>query len=66
MSDGIQLFSPCCNNSLCTKKEYDELPVKLKEHSLKHPQDEVWYKSNIPVYTCLECGKQWAIERVNQ
>ena len=66
MSDGIELCSPCCNGELCLKKEYDELKVKLKSHSLKHPEDEDWYDSSLPVYTCKKCGKQWAIERVNK
>ena len=64
MSDGIELFSPCCNNSLCIKKEYDELKVKLKLQSLKSDLD--WYDSSLPVYTCIKCKKQWVIERVNK
>ena len=66
MSDGIDLYSPCCPNSLCRQKEYDKLIVKLKQSNLKHSEDENWYDSNLPVYTCVKCGKQWVIERVNK
>ena len=65
MSDGITLYCPACGKLKAVNKEYDELKVKLKEHSLKHPEDETWYDSSIPVYTCQECKKQFAIERVN-
>ena len=61
MSDGIKLCSPCCNGEMCLKKEYDEYKVKKIDH-LK--DSEELYDSNIPVYTCLKCGKKWAIERV--
>lgn len=66
MSDGIDLYSPCCFNSLANQKEYDKLKVKLKQHSLKHQEDDIWYESELPVYTCVKCGKQWAIEGVNK
>ncbi|KKL86585.1 hypothetical protein LCGC14_1943270 [marine sediment metagenome] len=66
MSDGIELLSPCCHYHYAKQKEGNVLKVKLKEHSLKHPEDEVWYDSSIPVYTCGKCKKQWAMERVNK
>lgn len=66
MSEGITLLSPCCHSHYAKQKEYDKLEVKLREHSLKHPNDVVWYVSSLPVYTCQKCGKQWVIERVNQ
>jgi hypothetical protein len=65
MSDGITLYCPFCRG-FATKKEYDYLKVKLKEHSLKHPDDDNWYESTLPVYTCEHCGKQMAIELVNK
>ena len=65
MSDGITLYCPGCGKLTALKREYDELKVKLKLHSLKNPEDDVWYDSNLPVYTCDDCKKQWAIERVN-
>ena len=61
MSDGITLYCPGCGKPTAIKKEKDELKVKLRM-SLKHPED--WYDSNIPVYTCQECKRKWAIERV--
>lgn len=64
MSDGITLCCPSCGKLTALKKEYDELKVKLKQHSLKHPEDNLWYDSNLPVYTCEQCEKKWAIERV--
>ncbi len=66
MSDGITLYCPSCGELSALKKEYDELTVKLKQFSLKHPEDDIWYDSHIPVYTCQKCGKQFAIERVNK
>ena len=66
MSDGITLYCPRCGKLTALKKEYDELTVKLKEQSLKHPEDNVWYESHLPVYTCQSCKTQWAIERVNK
>ena len=65
MSDGITLACPTCGKFTALKKEYDELKVKLRRFSLKHPRDEDFYDSSIPVYTCSKCKKQWAIERVN-
>ena len=65
MSDGPELLSPCCREHYAKQKEGDALRVKLKEHSLKHPDDEIWYESHLPVYTRGECGKQWAITRIN-
>ncbi len=65
MSDGITLNCPHCKG-LATQKEYDFLEVKLKQHSLKHPEDEIYYDSNLPVYTCKDCKKQFAIESVNK
>ena len=66
MSDGITLYCPGCGELKAIKKEYDELEVKLKEFSLKHPEDEDWYESSLPVYTCQSCKKQWVIDRVNK
>ena len=66
MSDGIELCSPCCPDSMALKKEYDALKVKLRLFDLKHPTDNNWYDSELPVYTCQKCKKQWAIERVNK
>jgi len=66
MSDGITLYCPSCGKYTALKKEYDELKVKLKQNSLKHPEDEIWYNSSLPVYTCQSCGRQWAIERMNK
>ncbi len=66
MSDGITLYCPGCGELSALKKEYDELKVKLKENSIKHPEDDVWYDSSLPVYTCQKGGRQWAIERVNK
>ena len=63
MSDGITLICPNCAN-LTIQKEYDKLTVKIKNQSLKHPED--WYEYHIPVYTCKSCKQQWAIERVNK
>jgi transposase len=62
MSDGITLICPSCGEYSALKKEYDELKVKIKNQSLKHPEDYVDY--SIPVYTCQKCGKKFAIERV--
>ena len=66
MSDGITLYCPGCGKLTALKKEYDELKVKLKEFHLKHPTDESWYDSSLPVYTCKDCKRQWAIGRVNK
>jgi len=66
MSDGITLYCPSCGELSCLKKEYDELKIRLKELSLKHQEDENWYNSSIPVYTCSDCKKSFAIEKVNK
>lgn len=64
MSYGITLHCPSCGEFSALKKEKDFLPVKLKVGEIRHPND--WYDSNIPVYTCQKCEKQFAIERVNK
>ena len=66
MSDGITLYCPGCGKLTALKKEYDELKVKLRTFSLKHTEDEDWYDSSLPIYTCSDCGKQFAIESVNK
>ena len=66
MSDGITVYCPSCGGLSALKKEYDELRVKLRRFSLKHPDDEDWYDSGLPVFTCQKCNKQWVIERVNK
>ena len=65
MSDGITMFCPHCGKFSAVKKEHDALRVKLKLFDLKHPKDETWFPSELPVYTCDKCCRQWAIERVN-
>lgn len=60
MSDGIDLFSPCCPNSLATNKEYELLEVRLRLSK----KEDTWYNSHIPVYTCKICQRKWAIEGV--
>ncbi len=62
MSDGITLHCPSCGEYSALKKEYDELKIKIKNQSLKHPED--YYDSIIPVHTCGKCNKKFAIERV--
>lgn len=64
MSDGITLYCPFCGELKALKKEYDALTVKVKNQSLKHPED--WYETNLPVYTCSGCKKQSVIEQVNK
>ena len=61
----MTLTCPSCGG-LAIQKENDFLRVKLKEFSLKHPEDDIWYESNLPVYTCSKCKLQFAIERVNK
>ena len=58
MSDGIELFSPCCNSSLCINKEGEKLKVKMTKDEFEI------YDSSIPVFTCIKCKRKWAIERV--
>ena len=65
MSEGICLYCPSCGKLKAIKKEYDFLKVKLKEHSLKHSEDEIWYDSSLPVYSCQGCKMQFVIEKVN-
>ena len=55
MSDGIELRSPCCNNTWATNKEYDQFKIKDFHRG---------FTSHIPVYTCHKCGKKWVIELV--
>jgi len=66
MSDGITLRSVCCKYSYMIKKETDYLQVQLRRFELKHSEEAIWYESNLPVYTCQKCKKQWVVERVNQ
>ena len=61
MSDGITLHCPSCGKFTALKKEYDELKIKLK-----HADDDNWYDTSFPVYTCQDCGKQWAMERMSK
>jgi len=63
---GLLIGSPCCPRHFGKQKIGDFLKIKLKETSIKHPEDNVWYDSRIPIYTCEGCGKQYAIERVNK
>lgn len=59
MSDGISFKSICCQNKYMQHKEYDYLIIKLP-----HPINKGnFYDSRIPVYTCEECKKKWAVER---
>ena len=64
MSDGITLYCPSCGKLTALKKEYDELKVKLKQHSINHPEDDIWYDSSLPVYTCADCKQKWTMEKV--
>lgn len=64
MSDGNTLYCPDCGTYTALNKEYDKIDIKLKLFSIKHPDDDVWYDSYFPVYTCSFCKKKWAIERV--
>lgn len=54
MSDGITLLSPCCRNSTCLKKEYDEYKYTHKSG----------FNTAMDVYTCDKCKATWAIERM--
>lgn len=66
MSDGLRLHCPSCGKLKSIQKENDYLKVKLKYHSLKHQENDEWYESSLPVYTCEECRLEFAIERVNK
>ena len=51
--ENAHVHSPCCKDAGMKKLEHDDLEVEI---------DDI--PSHIPVYTCKECGKKWAIERV--
>lgn len=62
----IKLFCPNCGDTEITKKDNDKLTLKVKENSLKHPEDNNWYEKNFSVYLCNRCENEWIIEKVNE
>ena len=63
---GMRYFCPNCGKDSCHRKKTDFLKIKLKEFSLKHPEDNIWYDSHLPVFKCELCKSQFVIEWVNK